>query len=349
MTPGTARPAMTPGTARDRARPAPQRRGPSLARRRARAGLLFVLPQVFGLLVFTAGPLVASLGLSFTNWDLVAPAPTFTGLENWRHLLGDDRIPAVLLNTVRFILVGTTTFLIFSLLAALLTFTPRRGVGFYRAALFLPYVLSQIAVGVVWRWMFNSQSGPVTLLVELFAGSSPDWLLDPRTAMPSIAIVVTWQTVGYGMTLYIAALQGVPAPLIEAATIDGANRWQRFRYVTVPLISPTVLFLTVTYLIGAFQLFDPVVAMTGASVGGSGPATAGGPSDSTRTIVLYMYNQMFNYNDSISGLGYAAAIAWLLAMLIFLVTAAQFFVGGRFVYYEGDRSPRRGRRGRGAV
>ena len=322
----------------------PQRRGRSIASRRARTALVFVAPQVFGLLVFTAGPLVASLGLSFTNWDLVAPAPTFTGLENWTHLFSDDRIPAVLWNTVRLILVGTTSFLVFSLIAALLTYTPRRFVGLYRAALFLPYVLSQIAVGVVWRWMFNSQSGPVTNVVEFFGIPSPDWLLDPATAMPSIAMVVTWQTVGYGMTLYIAALQGVPTTLLEAATIDGANRWQRFRHVTIPIISPTVFFLTITSLIGAFQLFDPVVAMTGASVGGSGPATAGGPSNSTRTIVLYMYNQMFNYNEPISGLGYAAAIAWMLAMLIFIVTAIQFVAGRRFVYYESDRTPRRQRR-----
>ena len=327
-------------------KPATRRRKSSLSRRRARTALLFVAPQVIGLLVFTAGPLVASLGLSFTHWDLVAPQPTFTGLENWLHLFGDDRIPAVLWNTVRFILVSTTSFLLFSLIAALLTYTPRRMVGLYRAALFLPYVLSQIAVGVVWRWMFNSQSGPITLGVELLGIPSPDWLLDPLTAMPSIAMVVTWQTVGYGMTLYISALQGVPTTLLEAATIDGANRWQRFRHVTIPLISPTVFFLSITSLIGAFQLFDPVVAMTGASVGGSGPATAGGPSNSTRTIVLYMYNQMFNYDEPISGLGYAAAIAWMLAMLIFIVTAVQFAIGGQFVHYESDRAPRRRRRGK---
>ena len=327
-------------------KPATRRRKSSLSRRRARTALLFVAPQVIGLLVFTAGPLVASLGLSFTHWDLVAPQPTFTGLENWLHLFGDDRIPAVLWNTVRFILVSTTSFLLFSLIAALLTYTPRRMVGLYRAALFLPYVLSQIAVGVVWRWMFNSQSGPITLGVELLGIPSPDWLLDPLTAMPSIAMVVTWQTIGYGMTLYISALQGVPTTLLEAATIDGANRWQRFRNVTIPLISPTVFFLSITSLIGAFQLFDPVVAMTGASVGGSGPATAGGPSNSTRTIVLYMYNQMFNYDEPISGLGYAAAIAWMLAMLIFIVTAVQFAIGGQFVHYETDRAPRRRRRGK---
>lgn len=315
----------------------------SLATRRSRTALLFVLPQVVGLLAFTAVPLVASLGYSFTHWDLVAPGPTFVGLENWAYLLTDDRIPAVLWNTVRFIVVGTGTLLVFSLVAALVTFTPRRGVGLYRAALFLPYVLSQIAVGVVWRWMFNTNSGPIAGIWEFFGGNSPDWLLDPATAMPSIAMVTTWQTIGYGMTLYIAGLQGVPTTLLEAAVIDGANRWQRFRHVTLPMISPTMFFLTVTSLIGAFQLFDPVVAMTSAS---AGAATAGGPSNSTRTIVLYMYNQMFNYNERISGLGYAAALAWMLALLIFLVTAVQFAVSGRWVHYDDPTRARGVRKGK---
>lgn len=320
-----------------------RRRRTTLATRRSRTALLFVLPQVIGLLAFTAIPLVASLGYSFTSWDLVAPSPTFVGFENWAHLFTDDRIPAVLWNTARFILVGTSTLLLFSLLAALVTFTPRRGVALYRAALFLPYVLSQIAVGVVWRWMFNTGSGPIAGLWELFGGTSPEWLLDPATAMPSIALVTTWQAIGYGMTLYIAGLQGVPAALVEAATIDGANRWQRFRHVTLPMISPTVFFLTVTSLIAAFQLFDPVVAMTSAS---AGPATAGGPSNSTRTIVLYMYNQMFNYSERISGLGYAAALAWMLALLIFLVTAVQFAVSGRWVHYDDPAARRARKRGR---
>jgi multiple sugar transport system permease protein len=195
----------------------------------------------------------------------------------------------------------------------------------------LPYVLSQIAVGIVWRWMFNSQSGPVTLAVELFGVDSPNWLLDPSTAMVSIAIVTTWQALGYGMTLYIAGLQGVPTTLLEAATIDGAGRLQRFVRITLPLMSPTVLFLVITSLIGALQLFDPVVAMTSSM---SGPATAGGPDNSTRTIVLYMYNQMFNYNERISGLGYASALAWLLAMITFLITVIQIVLSRRWVYYE---------------
>ncbi len=310
----------------------PQRRG-GLRAREARTAYLFVLPQVFGLVAFIAVPLVTSLGYSFTHWNLIAPSPTFIGLDNWIALVQDPRVPLVLLNTGKFILLGTSSFLVFSLLAALITYTPRRFVGVYRAALFLPYVLSQIAVGVVWRWMLNTQSGPVTVGVELLGVDSPDWLLDPATAMLSIAMVTTWQGVGYGMTLYLAGLSGVPDTLIEAARIDGANAVQRFFHVVLPLISPTVFFLTVTSLIGALQLFDPVIALTSSS---SGAATAGGPDNSTRTIVLYMFNQLFNYSEAKSGLGYAAALAWMLALLTFVITGIQFLLSRRLVFYVGE-------------
>lgn len=324
--------------------PMKKRKISRLRLREARTAYLFVLPQVLGLVIFIAVPLVASLGYSFTHWNLIAPSPTFVGLANWVDLIHDPRIPAVLINTGKFILLGTSSFLVFSLLAAVITYTPRRFVGLYRAALFLPYVLSQIAVGVVWRWMLNSQTGPVTLGVELFGFNSPDWLLDPATAMLSIALVTTWQGIGYGMTLYLAGLQGVPDSLVEAARIDGANKLQQFFYVVLPLISPTVFFLTVTSLIGALQLFDPVVALTSSSSGISG---AGGPDNSTRTIVLYLYNQLFNYSEAKSGIGYAAAIAWMLALLTFVITAAQFLISRRLVFYAGTNPARSSRKVRG--
>lgn len=211
--------------------------------------------------------------------------------------------------------------------------------AFYRAMLFLPYVLSQIAVGIVWRWMFNTESGPINRLFEVFGLNGPQWLLDPRTAMPAIALVTTWQGLGYGMTLFVASLHGVPQALLEAARIDGTNAWQRFRHVLLPMISPTVLFLMVTSLIGALQLFDPVVAMTTSD---GGIAVAGGPDDSTRTVVLYMYNQMFNYNERLSGLGYAAAIAWVLALLTFVLTLGQWLLGKRWVFYASESAQGKG-------
>lgn len=309
-------------------------RQPRSAARRGEVGtaFLFLLPQLIGLLAFVAVPLAISLYYSFTKWDLIAPAPNWIGLQNWDYLAQDDRIPKVLWNTVKFILWGTTSFLVLSMFAALLTMTARRGVAFYRALLFLPYVLSQIAVGIVWRWMFNSQSGPINAALAVFGINGPDWLLSPATAMPAIAIVTTWQGLGYGMTLYVAALQGVPTTLPEAAMIDGANAFQRFRHVLLPLISPTVLFLMVTSLIGALQLFDPVVAMTSS---GAGIGQAGGPDDSTRTVVLYMYNQLFNNAERLSGIGYAAAIAWMLALLTFLITLIQWLLSRRWVFYSG--------------
>lgn len=320
---------------------AQQRRTGSAPKRRSRSGarrgevgtaLLFLLPQLIGLLAFVAVPLGISLYYSFTKWDLVAPAPNWIGLANWDYLVQDDRIPTVLWNTAKFILWGTTSFLLLSLFAALLTMSARRGLAFYRALLFLPYVLSQIAVGIVWRWMFNSESGPINAALGALGFNGPDWLLNPATAMPAIAMVTTWQGLGYGMTLYIAALQGVPSSLPEAAMIDGANAFQRFRYVLLPLISPTVLFLMVTSLIGALQLFDPVVAMTSS---GAGIGQGGGPDDSTRTVVLYMYNQLFNNQERLSGIGYAAAIAWMLALITFLITLAQWLFSRRWVFYSG--------------
>ncbi|WP_329173039.1 carbohydrate ABC transporter permease [Streptomyces sp. NBC_01477] len=317
----------------------PQHAGGRRGRREAGTALLFLLPQLFGLVAFIGLPLGVSLYYSFTHWDLVAPSPTWIGAQNWSHLLDDDRLPKVLWNTVKFILTGTTSFLVCSLAAALITYRPRRGVAFYRAMLFLPYVLSQIAVGIVWRWMFNTESGPINRLFEVFGLNGPQWLLDPRTAMPAIALVTTWQGLGYGMTLFVASLHGVPQALLEAARIDGTNAWQRFRHVLLPMISPTVLFLMVTSLIGALQLFDPVVAMTTSD---GGIAVAGGPDDSTRTVVLYMYNQMFNYNERLSGLGYAAAIAWVLALLTFVLTLGQWLLGKRWVFYASESAQGKG-------
>jgi multiple sugar transport system permease protein len=302
-------------------------------RREALVAYAFLAPQLIGLVVFVGGPLLVSLYYSFTHWDLVAPSPTWVGLANWQYLFQDDRIHTVLWNTVRFILTGTTSFLILSLLVALLVNRPRAGIGLFRAMFFLPYVLSQIAVGVAWRWMFNTQSGPIVAGFNLFGGQGPDWLGDPSYAMTAIAIMTTWQGIGYGMTIYLAGLQGIPSQLYEAAKVDGASALSRFRRITIPLLSPTILFLMITSFIGAFQLYDPVVVMTdaGASIGG-----AGGPEDSTRTIVLYLYNQMFQYSEHQSGLGYAATIAWMLAALIFVVTLVQWIVARRWVFYAGD-------------
>lgn len=306
------------------------RRGMSTMRRNeAFAAYAFLALQLIGLVVFVGGPLLVSLYYTFTHWDLVAPAPEWVGLSNWRYFFQDPRIWRVLWNTVRFILAGTTSFLLFSLVLALMLSGPGRGTVAFRVLFFLPWVLSQVAVGVAWTWMFNSQSGPFALMLEWFGSDSPNLLLEARYAMVAIAIMTTWHGLGFGMTVYLAGLQGIPRDLYDAAKVDGANAWQRFTSITFPLVSPTTFFLTVTSFIGAFQLYDPVVVMTG------GQLPPGGPNDSTRTIVLYMYNQMFEYTERVSGIGYAATIAWMLAVLIFLVTVAQWKLSRWWVFYGG--------------
>lgn len=303
-------------------------------RRETIAAYLFLLPQLIGLVVFVGGPLLVSLYYTFTKWDLIAPSPTWTGLANWRYFFQDPRIGNVLWNTVKYILFGATSFLILSLAVALLVSGRRKGMTPFRVVFFLPWVLSQVAVGVAWTWMFNTRSGPVARGLDFVGFDTPNLLLEPRWAMVAIAMVTTWQGLGFGMTIYLAGLQGIPRDLYDAATVDGANAWQRFTTITFPLLSPTTFFLVITSLIGAFQLYDAVVVMTG-GISGSG-AAPGGPNDSTRTIVLYLYNQMFEYSERISGIGYAATIAWLLAALIFAVTMVQWRLSRAWVFYTGE-------------
>jgi len=242
-------------------------------------------------------------------------------------------------NTFRFILFGPTVYLVLGLLLALLLRNGGRATSGFRAVFILPYVLATVGVGTIWRWVLNDRAGPIAQLLDVFGINSPQWLFDPKWAMIAIAAATTWQALGFGMAIYFAGLQDIPKQLYEAAGLDGATPFQRFRYVTLPQLSPIILFLTVTALISALQLYDPVVAMTGDGFGGT--AAAGGPQDSTRTIVLYLYNQMFQYNESISGLGYASTIAWFLAIVTIVFTVAQWMLFQRR-RSRGERRPRRG-------
>ena len=203
----------------------------------------FMSLQLIGLFVFILGPLLVSLYYTFTKWDLIAPAPKWTGLKNWTHFLGDPRIGQVLGNTIWFILWATSSFLILSLALAVLLNQPRRGTTLFRALFFIPYITSQVAVGLVWSWMFNTRSGPIPNFFRLIGIEIPNLLLDESYAMIAVAAVATWQALGYGVTIYLAGLQGIPGELYDAASVDGTTGWQRFRFVTLPLLSPTILFL----------------------------------------------------------------------------------------------------------
>jgi multiple sugar transport system permease protein len=268
-------------------------------------------------------PLAFSFYLTFTKWDLLSPNPEFIGFQNWSHLFQDPKIPVVLGNTAQFIAISTTSYLFLSLLLALLLAKPRRGISFLRGLFFLPWVLSPIAVSVAWTFMFNQRSGPIGLLAQAIGIDYVSPLLNQNTAMIGIAVVATWQALGYGIILYIAGLQGIPKELYDAARVDGANVIQRFIYVEIPLLSPTILFLTMTAIIAAFQLFDLVVILAG-------------PAGSTDTIVYYIYQQMFLLSERLSGAGYAATLSWMLAILVFIITIVQWSLSKRWVFYFGE-------------
>jgi ABC-type sugar transport system permease subunit len=310
-----------------------------LAREENRDAYLFLLPQLLGLAALLIGPLIVSAYYTLTKWDLIAPRPTWIGLRNWTHLLlRDSRMTQVIWNTLRFVVTATPVYLVLALATALLVHHKRvRGRPLIQGLFFLPWTMSQVAVGTTWVWMLNARSGPIAQFLKLFGVASPLWLQDPRYAMSAVAMATVWQALGYGMTIYLAGLRGISEDLFEAATVDGASAFQRFWYVTLPSISPVTFFLLVTSLIAAFQLYDPVVAMT--SPGPLRPA--GGPQGSTMTIVLYLTLHMFYYSETLSGLGYAATIGWVLALLVFGVTLVQWRLARSWVFYSGGMIGRR--------
>jgi multiple sugar transport system permease protein len=294
-------------------------RGSSLAARRFRENLVgwgFALPFVVIFVVFMAGPIVASLLLAFTSFglaDLRNPlGASFVGLDNFVKLLSDQKFIAAILNTAYFVVVGVPLTLVFGLAAALAL---NRGISrfrtLFRVGYYLPVVTSIVAIAVVWRFVLNPDQGLVNAALLSLGIRGPAWLADPALAMPSIIVMATWRNLGFAMVIFLAGLQTIPATLYEAASIDGAGRWQAFRHVTVPMLRPTILFMTVITTIGYLQLFEEPFVMTG-----------GGPLDKTLSISMYMFQQGFAFFHQ----GYAAAIAWVLFLIVAVVAFVQFRV-----------------------
>jgi multiple sugar transport system permease protein len=264
--------------------------------------------------VFMAGPIAASMVMSLTDFglrDLRNPLGTdFIGLDNYVALLDDPKFRAALLNTAYFVLVGVPVTLVLGLAAALaLDRGIRRFRTLFRVGYYLPVVTSIVAIAVVWRYLLNPDQGLLNMLIGSIGLEGPNWLADPTLAMPSIIAMAAWRNLGFAMIVFLAGLQTIPAQLYEAASIDGAGRWQAFRNVTVPLLRPTILFLLVITTIGYLQLFEEPFVMT-----------EGGPLDKTLSISMYMYQQGFQFFNQ----GYAAAIAWILFILVAIVAVVQF-------------------------
>ena len=285
----------------------------------------FLLPNFSGFMIFTSIPIVASLALSFVRWDLFSP-PQFIGLQNFDRLFQDSLFWKYCWNTI-YLMFSIPLSMAGSLLLALALNQKLKGIVFFRTVYFLPTLCSGVAIYMLWRIIYNPEFGVLNSVIIKFGEmlgltlKGPYWLTDETWAKPALIIMNVWQTVGgYNMILYLAALQGVPRDLYDAAEVDGANSWQRFWAVTWPQISPTTFFIAIMSVIGGFQAgFDPAYIMTG-----------GGPNGSTTTIIYYLFNNAFQWQN----MGYAAAIAWVLFLMVFLFTLMQWRVLGRAVHYH---------------
>ncbi len=287
-------------------------------RREVITAWLFLLPSLVGTLVFLIIPALGSLGLSFVSWDLISDMKP-AGLANYERLINDPVFMRTLTNTFYYAIASVPIAIVLSLGLALLVHQKIKGLLIFRTMYFLPVISSSVAVAIVWRWVLNKDYGFVNSGLELIHLPAPDWLGSMVWSMPSVIIVGVWKEIGYFMVLFLAGLQGLPKDVYEAAAIDGANKWHSLRYITLPLLSPTIFFVFIISIISAFQVFDIPYVMT-----------EGGPGDSTTTIVLYLYRQGFQYFR----MGYASAIAWVLFIIILLFTLFQWFITQRKVFYN---------------
>jgi len=299
-----------------------------------RLGLLFASPWIVGLLVFNVYPIVASLYLSFTNYDLIN-VPHFVGLTNYRDLFANDPLfMTALTNTFSFALASIVLGTVVDVGIALLLNTRVRGIGFYRTCFFLPSIVPFVAGVMVWIWMLNPQFGFVNSVLSLLGITGPSWFADPAWSKPALVLLGLW-TSGQAVIIYLAAMQDVPRTLYEAAEIDGAGPLRKVVTITLPMITPAFLFNVVIGIIAAFQYFTQafIAGGTGAGAGSATGIAAGAPEDSTLFVVLHLYNNAFGYLR----MGYASAIAWVLTLIILAITLAVLRSSGRWVYYGGVR------------
>jgi multiple sugar transport system permease protein len=277
-------------------------------------GWSFAAPFVILFGIFLALPILAAFLLSFTSFglrDITNPiGASFVGVDNYAKLLSDAKFWKALGNTVYFVVVGVPLTLALGLVIANAL---SRGITRFRTAFrvgyYLPVITSIVAIAVVWRFLLNPDVGLINMLLKAVGINGPDWLANPTLAMPSIIAMAVWRNVGFAMVVFVAGMQAIPAMLYEAAAIDGAGRWQAFRYVTLPMLRPTILFMLVITTIGYLQLFEEPFVMTG-----------GGPLDATLSVTMYMYQQGFTFFHQ----GYASAIAYVLFVIVAVVAFLQF-------------------------
>ena len=279
-------------------------------RDRLRATLVayaFVGPSLLGVLAFLLAPVVIVAVVSLFRWNLLT-APRFVGLANYRRMAGDGSVWRSVLTTVYFVLLSIPAQTVLALLLALLLNTKLRGVKTLRALYVVPWMATPVVMGVVWKWIFDPQNGALNAFLGLFGVSPLSWLSSSSLALPSVAAVSVWGGAGYTMLFFLAGLQGIPESMYEAARIDGAGPVQQFLHVTLPLLRPTMFFVLVTSIIGSFQAFDTIYAMT-----------KGGPGEATTVLNFKIFSTAFQLFDD----GYASALAMLLFVLLLILTVVQ--------------------------
>lgn len=282
------------------------------------SGYLLILPAFLLIAVFNLYPILNGVYLSFTNYDGVSE-PVWAGLQNYATMLQDHSFHTALWNTLIYVLGTVPLIILLSLFFAILLNQPIHGKKVFRSIYFLPAITSGVAIAIVWKWIFNTNSGLLNSWLYALGFTPVEWLTSSRYSMLSVIIMSVWKSLGNNIVIMLAGLQGVPSSLYEAASMDTNSSWKKFRHITIPLVSPTIFLICIMSIISAFQVFEQVMTLT-----------EGGPGDSTLTVVYHIYNQAFeNFK-----MGYASALAYILFLIILVVTIIQWNVKKHWVYSE---------------
>jgi len=280
--------------------------------------MIFLLPSLFGLIVFQLIPFGYSFFLSLTDWDVLGDI-NFIGLTNYLNLIKSEEFWRVLWNTLYYMIIYIPGILIVSLGLASLLNKRLSGIKFYRVIFYIPVLTSWVAAALLWKWLLSPYYGPINEIVNLFGMNGPSWLYDKNWAMPGIVLASIWKDMGFFGLIFLSALKSINPTYYEAAKIDGASNINKFFNITLPLISPTMLFVIIISIINSFQLFPQVMIMT-----------EGGPHGSTEVMVERIYKYAFDYYK----MGYASAFSWILFVFILITTIIQLKLQKKWVHYE---------------
>ncbi|SFT27109.1 carbohydrate ABC transporter permease [Paenibacillus sp. BC26] len=293
------------------------------AKREAVAGYLFIAPWIVGFIVFVLGALLTAFYVSMTDWDLLTPSK-WIGAENYNTLLHDKKFWISLRVTVIYVVTAVPLGIVFGFSIALLLNQKIKGLSIWRTIYYFPAILSGVAVSLMWMWVLNPDFGVINLLLSYVGIQGPGWIASPTWALPSLVIMSIWGA-GGGMIIYLAGLQGIPTELYEAAEIDGCSKWKKLWKITIPMMTSVIFFNLIIGMISAFQTFTEAYVITN-----------GGPDNATLFYAMYLYQNAFKFFK----MGYASALAWVLFLIILLMTLLLFATSRRWVYYASGEENR---------